>query len=239
MAPMMTNCTVDVDFPPGLQDDAGFEHVWHAIAVILGLVYAGSMDVLLIVSSIMWAGIQQKIVLHLTATMAFMQWNPESRRYEPPEPGFTDDGHDPFDTDNGFLFYLLCCYLHLSMYIDFVKVEIPIGSPFIQAVAVGLVPLAIPYWFYAEWPVVSRGFLLCWAQIWLEDTYIWIMSMMFLLLCIEFVRALTFLLLSTKLLSLSRISLCVQCYFSPKPLGSSGIESRAWSHRISSIPTWL
>jgi hypothetical protein len=150
----------------------GLEDLKHDIMAILSLISSGSVDFLLLVSSIMWARIQHKIVLYLTAALAGMQWNPESHRYEPPSRHLTDDSDC---TD-----YLLCCLLYLSMYFGFVKSEIPVGSPPIQAIIISLIPLIIPYKFYFKWPVVSKGFLLCWAQIWLQDIHIWLTCMIFL-----------------------------------------------------------
>ncbi|KAL7819534.1 hypothetical protein V8C44DRAFT_318393 [Trichoderma aethiopicum] len=49
-----------------------------------------------------------------------------------------------------------------------------------------MIPLVIPSRFFSGWPTISTGFFLCWAYIWHQHTYAWIilfMELYFVVLC--------------------------------------------------------
>ncbi|PTB66210.1 hypothetical protein BBK36DRAFT_1099342, partial [Trichoderma citrinoviride] len=133
------------------------------------LVCSGSVGLIWMVSSLMWAAMQRKILLHLTAPWAGMGWNLESRRYESRIRGLASLFEDEILRD--IASYAWYCLLHLVMYLDFVKSDIPLGSPTQQAIIICLIPVAIPYRFYLEWPVLTKGLILWWAQIWLRHIF--------------------------------------------------------------------
>ena len=55
------------------------------------------------------------------------------------------------------------------MYIDVIDVEdvgfVATRESLVQTAIISLIPVSIPSKFYYEWPIISAGFLLCWAYI--------------------------------------------------------------------------
>ncbi|PTB35234.1 hypothetical protein M441DRAFT_153901, partial [Trichoderma asperellum CBS 433.97] len=149
---------------------------------MLSLVYSGATHVVLIASTIMWAGIQRKIILHLKAALARMCQKFHPQKYEPSNRSLTEV--DQSEISEGALYLSFYWLLHLSMYFSFVKSDSSIGSQSIQAMIISLVPLVIPYKLYLKWPVISRGFLMCWAQIWLQGIHMWLIGMVSPLVCV-------------------------------------------------------
>jgi hypothetical protein len=142
---------------------------------MLNLVDSALDYILLPASSIMWAAIQRKMIMHLTTALVRMYQKLHSRKYEPLNRSLT--GVDQSETSEGVLSLSFYWVLHLSMYFPFVKGDLSIGPQSIYAIIISLVPLVIPYTFYLKWPVVSRGLLVCWAHIWLQDIYMWPIGM--------------------------------------------------------------
>lgn len=143
---------------------------------MLSLVYSGATHALLFASTIMWAGIQRKIILHLTAALARMCRKFHTQKYEPWNGSSTEV--DQSEISEGASYLSLYWLLHLSMYFSFVKSGSSIESQSIQAIIISLIPIVIPYKLYLKWPVISRGILMCWAQIWLQDIHIWLIGTM-------------------------------------------------------------
>lgn len=164
----MNHTIFSTALPSELPNCTKLDSLEQTIMTPLTLVYSNSSGLVWILSSIMWAVTQHKIVLYLTAPFADIQWNFETKRYEPrtrelASLSLSDGGRDIF-------LYASCCLLYLVMYSDFVNCGIPLGSPPpLQAIIICLIPITLPHRFYVEWPVLSKGFLLSWAQIWLQS----------------------------------------------------------------------
>ncbi|KAL6867071.1 hypothetical protein J3F83DRAFT_739895, partial [Trichoderma novae-zelandiae] len=168
-------------FPLELPNDCLFNNLKHNIAVLLDHVQSASFEFLAFLTSILWAGIQRKLLLHLRAVWSGRRWNDVTRRYEHRTSCFRelDDGRSEYRDKVGECVAYIMPYL--SMYITLFPddARVPAKTLLIQ-VAIGSIPLALPFWFYHEWPMVSKLFLMWWAKIWLLETVSWTENALFL-----------------------------------------------------------
>lgn len=149
---------------------AHLERLKHDYTATLCYVYYIAVYFPLVVSAIMWAGVQRKLLLQLTP-LTYDSTRSEYRRAI-------------FKLTN--LLLLVYLLLYLSMYFSFVERDILFGLQSMQAI-IFYIPLLIPRTFYFNWPIMSRGFLMFWAQVWLQDIHLWLLGMIsrFQYLCSE------------------------------------------------------
>ncbi|KAL7810628.1 hypothetical protein V8C26DRAFT_409928 [Trichoderma gracile] len=79
--------------------------------------------------------------------------------------------------------------MYFTMYIDYIEVKYDglVTPPLlVQAIVISLCPLAIPYKFYTDYPSASKWFLVCWAEVWLRHTYLWIILFTIFYVCLMF-----------------------------------------------------
>lgn len=130
------------------------------VLILLGSLLSGLSDTLLVVGSIAWAIFQHQTVSRLTFVLNEIQRSSHSLKSQ----SFTD----------GLLGIVALIWIwssHITMYISF-RLYIFGEEPILQLVTISSLPLAIPYGFYSERPVLSTFCLMCWGQLWLKDTYL-------------------------------------------------------------------
>ncbi|KAL7810627.1 hypothetical protein V8C26DRAFT_409926 [Trichoderma gracile] len=162
MRPAIVFRTANGSLPPELLDYDGLDAFKHYFMTLPSLIFSGILLLLHTVSNIVWARCQRKLVLHLKGPL------PTSERVKPPK----DDSRC----------VMMAVLLHISMYIDFIEVRdvgwVVTWELLVQALIASLIPLVIPSRFYCGWPTISKGFFLCWACIWHQHTYMWILTSM-------------------------------------------------------------
>ncbi|KAL7810579.1 hypothetical protein V8C26DRAFT_233738 [Trichoderma gracile] len=173
MSSAMNHTTLDTASPCELPQTTNLSIFKQVIAILLNLVYSDSVGLVWIVSNIMWAVVEHRIALHLTAPLTrWLLWESPSKRYEPRTRDLSrfslgDLGQDIF-------FYASCYLLHLVLYFEFVKCDTPLGgSQPPDAFIICLMPVVIiPHKLCAEWPTVSKGFIVSWAHIRSRNIYL-------------------------------------------------------------------
>ncbi|ETS01841.1 hypothetical protein M419DRAFT_80174 [Trichoderma reesei RUT C-30] len=172
----MNHTLLDTASPCELPQSLELSIFTQVIASLLNLIYSDSAGLVWIVSNIMWAVVEHRIALHLTAPLSTWIWEHTSERYEPR----TQDLSSPSLGDLGedIIFYASCCLLHLVLYFDFVKCDTPLGShppdAFINCL---MLVFIIPHNLYADWPIVSMVFIVSWAHIWSRNIYLAVAGM--------------------------------------------------------------
>lgn len=137
------------------------------ITILLNLVHADSAALVWIVSNIMWAAVQHRIALHLTAPFRGLGESQRKSASNSCDLQTRELATPPLiHLDKGIFFYASCCLLHLVLYFDFVKCDTPLGSQPPEAFFICLMLLLLPHRLYAEWPITSKAFLVSWAHIW-------------------------------------------------------------------------
>ncbi|EGR45736.1 uncharacterized protein TRIREDRAFT_110733 [Trichoderma reesei QM6a] len=179
MSSTMNHTLLDTASPCELPQSLELSIFTQVIASLLNLIYSDSAGLVWIVSNIMWAVVEHRIALHLTAPLSTWIWEHTSERYEPR----TQDLSSPSLGDLGedIIFYASCCLLHLVLYFDFVKCDTPLGShppdAFINCL---MLVFIIPHNLYADWPIVSMVFIVSWAHIWSRNIYLAVAGIVFL-----------------------------------------------------------
>lgn len=182
-----SNATFLGEFPKPTR----FENLEHDTMATLSILLSGLANTLFILSGVMWAAIQRKIVSRLTAPLAEMRRSSQFRQSSSSNRGSISDNrcHESNSEDGdeiknesrtrlcrSILLFILSWVLHFSMYCGYVNRSLPIGSPVTQAIIISSFPLAVPNTFYSKWPVLSTGLLICWGQLWLQDVHWWLIG---------------------------------------------------------------
>jgi hypothetical protein len=178
----MTKTLTDSPLPTELLDYGVLDIFKHHLMVLPSFAFYGFVGFLYHASNIMWARLQRKIILSLKAPPASSLNSGHPNSDSKSEPKTNNDNQ--YEDSRGFLYYLgigLLGFMYLTMYIDYVvvKYDAVLTPPLlVQDIVIGLCPLAIPYEFYKEYPSAAKWLLVCWAEIWLRHTYIWMISML-------------------------------------------------------------
>lgn len=161
MRPAIVFKATNSSLPPDLLEYDGLDAFKHHCMMLPSLIFSGFLLFLQAVSNIMWARCQRNLVLHLKRPLH------TSKRAGP--------------TNDDSRIDLMAVLVHLSMYIDHIEVPnvglIVTWELLAQALIASMIPLVIPSRFLYGWPTISTGFFLCWAYIWHQHTYAWIIRM--------------------------------------------------------------
>ena len=161
MRPSIVFRTANSFLPSERLDYDGLDAFKHHFMMLPSLIFSGFLLFLHTVGNIMWARCQRKLVLRLKGSLR------TSGRAEPPK------GDSKCVT--------MALLIYISMYIDVIEVEgvglVVTWKLLVRALIASLIPLVIPSRFYCGWPTISQGFFLCWACIWHQHTYLWVIGM--------------------------------------------------------------
>ncbi|PTB75610.1 hypothetical protein M440DRAFT_1356972 [Trichoderma longibrachiatum ATCC 18648] len=138
----------------------------------------------------MWAAVQHRIALHLTAPFRGLSESQRKSTSNRCDLQTRELATPPLiHLDKGIFFYASCCLLHLVLYFDFVKCDTPLGSQPPEAFYICLMLLFLPHRLYAEWPITSKAFLVSWAHIWSRSRnvayagFVFLIITLFLIFC--------------------------------------------------------
>ncbi|PTB66209.1 hypothetical protein BBK36DRAFT_1159258 [Trichoderma citrinoviride] len=159
--------------PLELSNNYLLDNLKQDIESLLSHVKSASWEFLVLVTIILWAGIQRRLLVHLTATLSRRRWNDVTRGYEDPTIWYSEHDYRPSERGREDSEYLHCILLYVSMYIGFFDAAGVPAKTLLTGLAISSVPLFLPFRFYLEWPLVSKTLLMWWAKVTLAETVSW------------------------------------------------------------------
>ncbi|KAK1242342.1 hypothetical protein MKX07_000328, partial [Trichoderma sp. CBMAI-0711] len=168
-------------FTLGIPTNYSLDNLKHEFTILLYRVGSVSFELLAFVISVLWAGMQRRLLLHLTAILSGIQWNDAATRYEDPDSWFREHDYRLSRNSHRSRERLIYIMLYLSMYINFLALGASVSTEtFLVRLAIASVPLVLPFRFYLEWPLASKLVLMWWAKITLAETLSWVNSALYL-----------------------------------------------------------
>ncbi|OTA01016.1 hypothetical protein A9Z42_0013220 [Trichoderma parareesei] len=172
-------------FTLGIPTNYSLDNLKHEFTILLYRVGSVSFELLAFVISVLWAGMQRRLLLHLTAILSGIQWNDAATRYEDPDSWFREHDYRLSRNSHRSRERLIYIMLYLSMYINFLALGASVSTEtFLVRLAIASVPLVLPFRFYLEWPLASKLVLMWWAKITLAETLSWVNSALYLALTV-------------------------------------------------------
>ncbi|KAL7810578.1 hypothetical protein V8C26DRAFT_233733 [Trichoderma gracile] len=168
-------------FTLGMPTDYLLDNLKHDLTSLLYHAQSVSFEILALVIIVLWAGMQRRLLMHLTAMLSGMQWNDAATRYEDPTSWFPEHDDCPSEKSRNGRERLLYIVLYLSMYINCFSLGACASVETLlvrSAIASG--PLLLPFRFYLEWPLASKLVLMWWARFTLAETVLWMNSALYL-----------------------------------------------------------
>ncbi|KAH0490734.1 hypothetical protein TgHK011_002190 [Trichoderma gracile] len=105
-------------FTLGMPSDYLLDNLKHDLTSLLYHAQSVSFEILALVIIVLWAGMQRRLLMHLTAMLSGMQWNDAATRYEDPTSWFPEHDDCPSEKSRKGRERLLYIVLYLSMYIN-------------------------------------------------------------------------------------------------------------------------